>query len=715
MKGGVSGAEMLMIGLAGLLALGVALTGLGMLVNRVACGDWGTLDSPLALIQFGMTGEMAAFGDVDGCAAPASWFFGTLIGLLMLVVVLVVVIVVAWSRYKESDRYFIKDLRRREGIAKPAEIRSVGVKKPKSRVKTVRPTQKKAKLHNAALMLGRSEGIPLWVSLEESIVLIGPPRSGKGLHLLIDAILDAPGPVITTSSRADNYAATSELRAKKGPIALFDPQGLTGMPTTLKWSPITGCEDAQVARQRASSLISASGLGSSGSNAEWQAPAVMIMECLLHAAALDGRTVDDLMRWGNDPAAAIDAVEILMQNPQAAGGWGLALRGVINGDPKLLQNKWFGVSGCVGGLSVPSVREVLKPTSVEETFDIERFIRESGTLYIVGTKTGGGAAGPFLIAMMDAITEHARQMAAKMPGNRLDPPMSLVLDEIANIAGAWPGLTQLMADGGGVGISPFAVFQSMAQARDAWGAEAATALFDAATVKIQLGGASNTDDLKVFSELAGEREITQRSKSHQRDGTSVSEQRQKVGVLPISDLRRVPFGWGILLTRTSRPIFMHMTRWAQRKDSDEIKAALKTYNASLLSALTDGEDVVPESVLVASEAASAQARAQSTTLGQGPTQQEGETAQQALERLIDQQNQAAEAAAEGPQRVDATAQPTAQATEPEPADRGSTESRFTESGSGPGSGERMGGTQRPDTAGDSPAGEVGPDDLPPVR
>src|SRR5699024_10526673 len=84
--------------------------------------------------------------------------------------------------------------------------------------------------------------------------LIGPPRSGKGLHLLIGAILDAPGPVVTTSSRADNYAATAAIRRSRGPVALFDPQGLTDTPTTLKWSPITRCEVPRVANQRAACL-----------------------------------------------------------------------------------------------------------------------------------------------------------------------------------------------------------------------------------------------------------------------------------------------------------------------------------------------------------------------------------------------------------------------------------------------------------------------------
>jgi type IV secretion system protein VirD4 len=347
-----------------------------------------------------------------------------------------------------------------------------------------------------------------------------------------------------------------------------------------------------VANQRAASLIGASGLGSSSSNAEWQAPAITIMECLLHAAALGERTVDDLMRWGNNPAEAKEAVKILTEHPKAALNWNLVLKGIIEGDPKLLQSKWFGVEGAVKGLSVPEVRDVLRPNRFEETLDIDKFLTECGTLYIVGTKTGGSSAGPFLIAMMDALTERARELAAKSPGNRLDPPLSLVLDEIANISGAWPGLTQLMADGGGVGISPFAVFQSMAQARNEWGEQQAQALFDAATVKVQLGGASNVSDLEQFAKLAGQRKIMRTSKSRGKDNTSVSEQIHDTEVVSVAELRRLPFGWGILLNRNGRPILMQMTRWWDRKDGKQIKEAAGRYSKALLAEL-ESKDPAP--------------------------------------------------------------------------------------------------------------------------
>ena len=55
------------------------------------------------------------------------------------------------------------------------------------------------------------------------MVLLGPPRSGKGVHIVINAILDAPGAVITTSTRPDNLTAALDARAKVGPVGRLRP------------------------------------------------------------------------------------------------------------------------------------------------------------------------------------------------------------------------------------------------------------------------------------------------------------------------------------------------------------------------------------------------------------------------------------------------------------------------------------------------------------
>jgi type IV secretion system protein VirD4 len=60
-----------------------------------------------------------------------------------------------------------------------------------------------------------------------------------------------------------------------------------------------------------------------------------------------------------------------------------------------------------------------------------------------------------------------------------------------------------MSFAGGTGIFVTAVLQSMAQARNRWGHDAAAMLWGAATCKLILGGLAG-EDLREISELAGE-------------------------------------------------------------------------------------------------------------------------------------------------------------------------------------------------------------------
>ncbi|WP_232004129.1 type IV secretory system conjugative DNA transfer family protein [Propionibacterium freudenreichii] len=140
--------------------------------------------------------------------------------------------------------------------------------------------------------------------MEDSILLIGPPRSGKGLHIVIPAILDAPGAVVTTSTRPDNLTATLRARQKMGPVAVFDPQHLAdGVPAGLRWSPIRGCEDPLTAMIRATGLAAATRLADGGVDGGgfWEGKTRVALQALLHAAALDQRTPAELFRWTLDP------------------------------------------------------------------------------------------------------------------------------------------------------------------------------------------------------------------------------------------------------------------------------------------------------------------------------------------------------------------------------------------------------------------------------
>jgi type IV secretion system protein VirD4 len=570
----------------------------GLIATMIRCGGINILPSilqPLGFFNPNHPADASAFGTTASGCGPESG--AVIFWMIVLFAAAASMAMLVWkirSDWKQSDEHFVRDIMGREGLARPREIRkTVGEKKILERASSIRPTLANPTVEDCSIGIGHYLSQAVLVSCEESIVLVGPPRSGKGFHLLISAILDVPGACITTSTRVDNYAATHALRSELGPCILFDPQGLTGAKSSLKWSPITGCERPEVAARRADSLIGSSGLGQSSSNQEWAGAAKTILQSLLHAAALGGHTVDELYLWGTAPVTASAAQKILLEHPDAAFGWGQSLKSILSGDPKMLGSRWFGVEGALAGLAVPLVRETLKPATPEEELVPAKFLRDRGTLYLIGTKSGGGAMAPFLIAMMDEITETARELAIRLPGNRLDPPLALVLDEIANMSSSWPGLVTLMSDGGGVGISTLVVLQSLAQARGGWGAEEAQAVFDSATVKIQLGGSGNDKDLESFVKLLGTRTVKEESLTTTADGTSFSTSKREKDVLTVSELRRLPFGYGLFIGRNGRPFLLKMTRWLDRTDAPQIKAGIAAFSNSLLQELTNEKSAGP--------------------------------------------------------------------------------------------------------------------------
>ncbi len=95
------------------------------------------------------------------------------------------------------------------------------------------------------------------------MVLLGPPRSGKGYNIVIPMLLDAPGAVITTATRADNLSATMTARAACGARSgCSTPRAWRpAVPSALRWSPVRGCERPQTAMIRANALCADAGEG----------------------------------------------------------------------------------------------------------------------------------------------------------------------------------------------------------------------------------------------------------------------------------------------------------------------------------------------------------------------------------------------------------------------------------------------------------------------
>src|SRR5699024_2319669 len=93
-------------------------------------------------------------------------------------------------------------------------------------------------------------------------------------------------------------------------------------------------------------------------------------------------------------------------------------------------------------------------------------------------------------ALVSAVVRAGRLASQRTALGRLSPAMTFVLDEVATIAPI-PDLPQLMADGGGRGMTPWAVAQDMSQLQTRYGAEGAKTIWGSAAVKLLLGASSN--------------------------------------------------------------------------------------------------------------------------------------------------------------------------------------------------------------------------------
>jgi type IV secretion system protein VirD4 len=451
--------------------------------------------------------------------------------------------------------------RTRAGLASRRDVQS----QLSEKAVRVRAAHTRPRLHgNAAtrypttavgLRLGRDRHtrLELWGSVEDSYLILGPPRSGKGVHLVIPHALDAPGALLVTSTRPDTLHATRRIRERNGPVLAFDPQQLAPDAPRLRWSPTRGCEDPLVAINRARALTAGAALhtGTTTDGDFWAAMSAAVLRAYLHAAALSGRPMTDVLAWASRPLDPTP-VRILRSEPAAAGGWAEELAAQAGADPRQRDSVWAGVRRAVDSLADPRVLATCNPTPAE-AFEPRSFLEEHGSLYLLGATGTQLSVAPLITALLEDLLDTARRLAAAQPSGRLDPPLLLLLDEAANIAPI-PSLPNLMADGGGTGITTVTVLQSLAQARARWGDAGADAMWDAATTKVILGGLAHADDLTRISRLAGDVDVPQVTRS---TGTSGGTRNTTSSL----GSQRLPAGQALVLARRCPPVHAELTPW----------------------------------------------------------------------------------------------------------------------------------------------------------
>ncbi|OKI10187.1 type VI secretion protein [Streptomyces sp. CB02923] len=300
------------------------------------------------------------------------------------------------------------------------------------------------------------------------LVHYGADRRQAGV-LATAAITAAEGPLVVATTDPSLWSDTKDARAKLGPLLTYDPQHLLDTPARMRWSPTSGCEDIGTAAARAAALLTpvrpSSVLDSAVADA-----ATTLLRCWLHAAAVDGRPFRQLHRWAHAKGAAHEPVRILRTNRKASAGQAGELESVLTAHAERREMAHELVSRTLASLSSIHIRDACNPARSDALL-LESFIDEGGTLYVVGEsiedpRTTPGAM-PLLIALLSNVVEHGRRMAERSSAGRLDPPLTLVLDDIAALA-PLPALPGLLESGRAQGMLTLATLRSQEQARARW-------------------------------------------------------------------------------------------------------------------------------------------------------------------------------------------------------------------------------------------------------
>jgi type IV secretion system protein VirD4 len=342
-------------------------------------------------------------------------------------------------------------------------------------------------------------GQQVWSSCEDATMRVGGPRTGKTQSLACHA-LDAPGALITTSTRLDLAEAVHAARLRRGTVHIFNPAGLGNVPSTLRWRVLAGGEDYRTATRRAADLIPPS----TGEGERWDNQARRILALLLNAAALAGGTMRDVVRWSSDNTAEglREIVEALLDGGPGGRDRAQAIKEFWATNDRTRSSITSTMAVPLAWMADDRARELGDADRGDPgLIDITELIERRQTLHLIGHEDHASLS-PLIAALVAEIAHAARQLAAAQPGGRLDPPLTLVLDEAA-IAAPVP-LDRWTADMGGRGVTIHISVQSLAQLRSRWGDASADAILANVATFLVFGGSSAAGDLRDLSLLTGE-------------------------------------------------------------------------------------------------------------------------------------------------------------------------------------------------------------------
>jgi hypothetical protein len=431
--------------------------------------------------------------------------------------------------------------------------------------------------------LGRSipGGQQLFALWEYVMIALAGPRVGKTTTLVIPAILEAPGAVVTTSNKRDTVDATRDPRAQLGQVWIFDPQSIALEQPTWWWNPLSYVKDDVKAFKLAEHFASSARADGAVQDAFFEPAGQDLLAGMLLAAALQNRPITQVFTWLSEPTNQ-EPVDVLRAHDYdliAAD-----VQGVIMSPEKQRGGVYGTARQMASCLKIRAIERWVAPLGSNFSgdrrpqFDPDAFVRGTGTLYSL-SKEGQGSAGALVTALTAAVVEAAEEYATGQAGGRLAVPMLVVLDEAANVC-RWKNLPDLYSHYGSRGIPIMSLFQSWAQGQVVFGREGMRKLWSASNVKLYLGGVAEAEFLRELSELVGDYDKSTASVSYNRGIRSTNHQLRRERILDAAELSALPRGRAVMLSSGTPAALIETVPWMKGKHAAAVRASIAAHDPS---------------------------------------------------------------------------------------------------------------------------------------
>ncbi len=376
---------------------------------------------------------------------------------------------------------------------------------------------------------------------ENGVLVLGPPRSGKTLSVVVPNVLAAFGPVIAVSTKRDVLDATLSARARLGECLIFDPtRSVDEIPEAHRvgWSPLRSSRSWDGAVLTAEAMVGASREGrNSPDGSHWTERAAALLSTLFHAAALSDFSFSDVVSAVNRREPQRFSSVLARADAEQALD---LLKGLTETEEREQSAIWSTASSVLSGYRTRAAVESASMPSV----DADRFVASCSTLFIAAPAEHQLHLAPLVAGVLrDIRTAAYRRFASTAVA---PTPTLFVLDELANIA-PLHDLPVLIAEGASQGVVTLACLQDLSQARARYGV-AADGFLTLFGTKLLLSGVSDLRTLEALSALSGRHDLTTLSRSSSRVSGRFRRQRTVTSTLrseprlAIDHLARPPRG-----------------------------------------------------------------------------------------------------------------------------------------------------------------------------